>query len=76
MSEQVAYIKKDGEFTLPEPEKRDKKEVYKVRVIDFDMSFGSMIVFMVKWAVAAIPAMLIILFGAAWISTFAMGLFS
>lgn len=31
-----------------------------VRIKDFDMPFWSMIVFMVKWAVAAIPAMIIL----------------
>ena len=32
----------------------------RVVVTDFDMSFGSMVGFMVKWAFASIPAMLII----------------
>jgi hypothetical protein len=32
----------------------------RVTVVDFDMPFGSMIVFMLKWAIAAIPAMLIL----------------
>jgi hypothetical protein len=31
-----------------------------VRVVDFRMSFGSMVVFMVKWVVASIPAFLIL----------------
>lgn len=31
-----------------------------VKIKDFDMPFGSMIVFMVKWAIAAIPAMIIL----------------
>lgn len=34
----------------------------KVTVVDFDMSFGKMVVFLVKLAIAAIPAA-IILFG-------------
>ena len=33
----------------------------KVRVVDFDMPFWSMMNFMVKWALAAIPAMLILM---------------
>jgi hypothetical protein len=33
----------------------------RVTVADFDMPFGSMIVFMLKWALAAIPAMLILI---------------
>jgi hypothetical protein len=32
----------------------------RVVVTDIQMPFGSMIVFMVKWAIAAIPAMLIL----------------
>jgi type IV secretory pathway VirB10-like protein len=32
-----------------------------VKVSDFDMPFGSMIVFMVKWAIASIPAILILM---------------
>jgi len=32
----------------------------RVTVADFDMGFGSMVVFMVKWAIAAIPAAIIL----------------
>jgi hypothetical protein len=32
----------------------------RVTVVDFDMPFTSMIGFMIKWALAAIPAMLIL----------------
>ena len=32
----------------------------KMVVIDIDMRFTSMIMFMIKWAIAAIPAMIII----------------
>lgn len=32
-----------------------------VTVVDFDMPFGSMVVFMVKWAIAAIPAPIILI---------------
>ena len=32
----------------------------KVRVVDFDMPFWSMMSFMVKWALATIPAFLIL----------------
>ena len=31
-----------------------------VVVKDFEMSFGSMVVFMLKWAVAAVPALIIL----------------
>lgn len=34
--------------------------VLRVQVVDFDMPFGSMVGFMVKWAIAAIPALLIL----------------
>jgi len=35
----------------------DKQEV---TIVDVKMPFGSMVVFMVKWAIAAIPALLIL----------------
>jgi len=31
-----------------------------VVVLDVNMSFGSMVIFMIKWALAAIPALLIL----------------
>lgn len=34
--------------------------VTRVAVVDVDMPFGSMVTFMVKWALAAIPAMIIL----------------
>jgi len=34
--------------------------VMPVSVVDFQMPFGSMVIFMIKWALASIPAMLII----------------
>jgi hypothetical protein len=33
----------------------------RVTIVDFDMPFGSMIAFMLKWALAAVPAMIILL---------------
>lgn len=36
------------------------KPTQKVQVVGFDMPFGDMVVFMVKWAIAAIPAMIIL----------------
>ena len=33
-----------------------------VRVVDVEMPFGSMVLFMVKWALASIPAMIILFF--------------
>ena len=35
-------------------------EHQKVKVIDFDMEFGSMVWFMIKWAIASIPAFMIL----------------
>ena len=32
----------------------------RVKVVDFDMGFGSMVIFMVKWAIASIPAIIIL----------------
>ena len=32
----------------------------RISVVDFDMPFGRMVVFMIKWAFAAIPAIIII----------------
>jgi len=36
------------------------QEPASVRIVDIKMPFGSMVVFMVKWAIAAIPALLIL----------------
>lgn len=42
-----------------------------VVVLDVNMSFNSMVVFMIKWAIAAIPAMLILFaLGAAMVALF------
>ena len=38
----------------------ESKDQQFVRVIDFDMPFKSMIIFMVKWAIASIPAIIIL----------------
>ena len=40
---------------------KNNKGTQTVKVSDFDMPFGSMIVFMVKWAIASIPAILILM---------------
>jgi len=36
------------------------QEPASVRIVDIKMPFGSMVVFMVKWAIAAIPALIIL----------------
>ena len=33
-----------------------------VKVLDMDMEFGTMVMFMVKWVIASIPAMIILIF--------------
>ena len=49
-------------YVLPEPSARDTKtSIYGGVIIkDIDMPFGSMIKFMVKWALASIPAIIIL----------------
>ena len=37
-----------------------KKKFNTVKIIDFDMEFGSMVWFMIKWALASIPAFIIL----------------
>lgn len=49
----------DGE-TKPKSIKR--KPPQDVKIIGINMPFGDMVVFMVKWAIAAIPAMIILIF--------------
>jgi hypothetical protein len=50
----------------------DQPETQKVRIVDLEMPFMSMVTFMVKWAIAAIPALIIL----ALIGAFAAALFS
>ena len=37
-----------------------KPDVAQVSIVDFNMPFGSMVSFMVKWAIASIPAIIIL----------------
>ena len=39
----------------------EMKGTQTVKVSDFDMPFGSMVVFMVKWAIASIPVLIILM---------------
>lgn len=48
---------------LPQPAPANR-----VTVVDFNMPFGSMIVFMLKWAIAAIPAMMMLIALGAFVS--------
>jgi CHASE2 domain-containing sensor protein len=54
-------------------EARTTPTVQRVVVRDIQMSFGSMVVFMVKWAIAAIPALIILIVLGALVSAFAAG---
>jgi len=45
-----------------------------VRIIDVKMPFGSMIIFMVKWAIAAIPALIILVVIGALLSGLLVGI--
>lgn len=42
-----------------EVEKNDKN-IQKVKVVGFDMPFSDMVIFIVKWSIAAIPAVIIL----------------
>ncbi len=46
---------------LPVMKKKEIKKAKEVIVIDIDMKFWSMVGFMVKWAIAAIPAFIILM---------------
>lgn len=49
--------------------------IAQVTVVDVDMPFGSMVFFMVKWAIASIPAFLILILLGALISAVLGGIF-
>ncbi|HKJ68909.1 MAG TPA: hypothetical protein VKA68_13195 [bacterium] len=38
----------------------EREKIQQIRIVDIRMSFISMVVFMVKWALAAIPAFIIL----------------
>ena len=48
-------------YTNTKSSQSKHKETKTVKVSDFDMPFGSMVVFMVKWAIASIPALLMLM---------------
>jgi hypothetical protein len=57
---------------LPQP--AEPPRPVQVAVIDFEMPFGSMVLLMVKWVLASIPALLILgaIAGIFWIAFFAL----
>lgn len=61
-AQNIKFKESDSEWdpSMNVPDFRQKP--LRVVVIDFDMKFGSMITFMIKWAIAAIPAMFILFF--------------
>lgn len=46
---------------IEKPERPTSALPNRVTVVDFDMPFGSMIVFMLKWALAAVPALMVLI---------------
>jgi len=55
----------------------EKLECFRQEVVitDFKMPFGSMVVFMVKWAIASIPALIILFLAFSVLSLFFGGIF-
>lgn len=53
---------------LYEISRREYSQGMLARIKDIEMPFGSMVIFMIKWAIAAIPAAIILLIigGAVW----------
>lgn len=58
----------------PQPALGASAQPAEVRIVDIRMPFLSMVVFMVKWALAAIPALLILVITGALLSGFLAGL--
>ena len=48
----------------------------RVSVVDVNMPFGSMVIFMVKWAIASIPALLILAILGFFVTALFVGLFA
>lgn len=51
-------------------------EAKQVTVVDIKMPFWSMVIFMVKWSIAAIPAIIILVIFGVSIAGFVAGFFS
>ena len=62
-----------AEAVVSRPGEPGEPAMTAVVVKDFDMPFGSMVSFMVKWAIAAIPAF-IILVAIGWAASFLLGI--
>jgi hypothetical protein len=61
---------------IPEPGSISATSANRVTVVDIQMPFGSMVVFMVKWAIAAIPAAIILVVLAVFLTGVVGGIFS
>ncbi|HEX8030328.1 MAG TPA: hypothetical protein VF491_17760 [Vicinamibacterales bacterium] len=57
-------------------EQVESSQIQRVTVIDVNMPFGSMVAFMIKWALAAIPAFLILAFVGFFLSAALAGVLS
>lgn len=62
--------------SVPAPAVLDTTQPLNVVVRDIEMTFGSMVVFMVKWVFAAIPAMLILALFLGFFGAFFGGMFA
>ena len=69
---------KDGKMVVPDDYKsnNENKGTQTVKISDIKMPFGSMVVFMVKWAIASIPAILILMVLFAIFGGFFLGIFA
>ncbi len=61
----------EGFNAADQKETRDLNKAPEVSLVDIKMPFSSMVIFMVKWAIASIPAIIILFFIGALVSTYA-----
>ena len=59
---QYKTINQNDESNQWSNDTEEVREFSYVNVIDFDMSFINMVVFMIKWVIASIPAIIILFF--------------
>tara|TARA_B100001013_G_C24308369_1_gene323679 strand:+ start:174 stop:410 length:237 start_codon:yes stop_codon:yes gene_type:complete len=56
----MSAIESQAQESIPIEKKTDPKNIQPVKIKDFDMPFGSMVSFMIKWVLASIPAIMIL----------------
>ena len=61
----------EGFNTVSKKENVSANKTPEVSLVDIKMPFSSMVIFMVKWAIASIPAIIILLLIGALVSTYA-----